>query len=150
MLKSLVSLAIVSMFVAGCSDQVTMIPNSDAQLNKSADRFMAEAQACFPYPADAARGGEIAGRANIGYTYNQISLTNFSGSEWIGPIIWVNKSYVIPFERIESGVVKRISFKMIYNEQGERFPLGNKQVRVETLEVFVNGRLYDLPWEIAP
>ena len=150
MFKSLVPVALISMMIAGCSDQVTMIPNADGQLNKSADRFIAEAQACFPYPADAARGGEIAGRANIGYSYNQISLTNFSGSDWIGPIIWVNKSYVIPFEKIEPGVVKRISFKMIYNEQGERFPLGNREVRVETLEVFVNGKMYDLPWEIAP
>ncbi|HQY89834.1 MAG TPA: hypothetical protein PK402_14365, partial [Tepidisphaeraceae bacterium] len=108
-LLSLFPITLVSLIV-GCSDQVTMIPNADGQLNKSADRFIAEAQACFPYPADAVRGGEIAARANIGYMYNQISLTNFSGSEWIGPIIWVNQSYAVPMEKIASGGITRISF----------------------------------------
>ncbi len=134
---------------AGCTKNATVLPNADATLNKSAAQFRAEAAAVHPFPADAPVVGEIAGRANVGYTYNQITVTNFSGTDWVDVQIWLNGQYVVPIERIETGTIRRLSFKFFYNEVGERFPLSNRVTRVESMDIFVNGVRYKLPFEMA-
>lgn len=140
------SIAAVS-FVAGCQDNAVLVPNSDANLNKSAATFASEAKGCFPYPADAQRGERIDARAEIGYMWNVINIVNYSGKDWENVELWVNKSYVLPLPEMESGKTKRISFKMIYNESGQYFPLGGAMIK--ELEIKKDGVLYTVPTQIG-
>lgn len=148
MRRATLALSIASIsFLAGCMNNAVLIPSSDASLNKKASNFAIDAKSCFPYPADAQRGGDISARAEIGYMWNIINLVNYSGENWDNVEVWVNKQYVLPLVRLESGAPKRISFKMFYNEQGTYLPL--EGVMVESLELKKNGTLYTIATQIG-
>lgn len=148
MRRIILALSLASFPLAtGCVKNAVLIPGSDASLNKSAASFANDAKAYFPYPADAQRGGEIDARAEIGYMWNIINLVNYSGQDWENLEVWVNRQYVLPLARLESGQPKRISFKMIYNDQGAYLPL--EGTMIESLELKKDGILYTIPTQIG-
>jgi hypothetical protein len=148
MRRALLVLSVVAgSMVLGCQDNAVLIRSSDASLNKSAITFASQAKEHFPYPADAQRGSRIDARAEIGYMWNVVNILNFSDQDWENVELWVNKSYVLPLEKMEAGKTKRISFKMIYNENGEYFPLGGTMIK--ELEIRKNGILYTVPTQIG-
>jgi hypothetical protein len=147
-LSCIVGVCVGSLLI-GCTERVTMIPNADPSLNRSAERFAADAAACFPYPADAPRGAELQGRVNVGYTYNQLSLVNYSGGTWRDVRIWINREYVLPMESIEPNNLKRLNFKFFYDADGRHFPLDNKETRVERVELMIGDTLHPIRFEMA-
>jgi hypothetical protein len=134
---------------AGCSQRAWWTPPEDPALRKKTHEFKADAAKRHPYKADAPRGGEADGRAEVGYTLNQISLVNFSNQEWTDVEIWVNKAYVVHVPKIEPGKLKRINFQMLFNNQGKNFPLDNRKTLVETVEVFHGGKMYVVPVKLG-
>lgn len=151
-MKRLLSATILCLAIAGCQRNAVLLPNSDPTLNKPAKVFAEEAAKRFPYPADLERGGEASARAEIGYMVDVITLVNFSKTDWTDVELWVNKSYVIPLATLRStsneGVkATRIPFKIIYNDHGEHFP--SQGATIDTLELKLNGKLYDVPKQIG-
>lgn len=148
MRRVLLALSCVSMSMfAGCVDNAVLIPSSDAALNKTSAAYASDAKASFPYPADLQRSNEIDARAEIGYMVNAINLVNFSGKDWENIEIWINKSYVLPLPRFETGKTKRMSFKLFYNDQGVYLPL--KGSMIESVEIKKDGTLYTVPTQIG-
>jgi hypothetical protein len=133
--------------LAGCERNAVLIPNSDASLNKTATSFAQEAAARFPYPADALRSGELPARAEVGYMWNVINLAYFGKQDLADVELWINQRYVLPLEKLEAGKVKRIAFKMIYDQQGQHLPHGG--VVIDTVELRAGGKIFDVPKQIG-
>ena len=144
-----VAFAIMLVLAAGgCSGRPSLIPNSDKSLDKTAAQFAADA-AKRKYPADAPRGGESIGRAQVGYTMNTIEIANLSDEDWNDIEIWVNGQYVVAVTKIEPHKSRTINFQMLYNDKGEHFPLDNSKILVQKLEVLKDGKVYDIPVHVA-
>ncbi len=135
--------------LAGCNGKPTMIPNADPQLRKSIAVLAADAAKRFPYPADAERGGRAMGRAQVGYSMNVLEVANLSKEDWKDVTVWVNQSYVIHLDGIPAGKLLKISFKMIFNDSGQYFPLDNSKTLMKQIELYQDGKLYDIPLQLA-
>lgn len=147
MKHALISLAVL--IAAGCQRNAVIYPNNDPTLNKTATQFAAEAARAFPYPFDAPKGGRLAARAEIGYALNQITLVNLSDVEWVDAQLWVNRTHVVTFRRIPPRELKRVSFKQIYDDAGVHFPLDNRVIQIDTLELFIGGVMYEVPKQLG-
>jgi hypothetical protein len=135
--------------IGGCAGRAELLPNPDPTLRKTAAQFAADAAIRHPYKSDAPRGGEAMARAQVGYSLNRVELVNLSDTEWNDVEVWVNQSYVVFLTRMEPGRLKRLPFQMLYNERGQHFPLNNRKVLVERVELYRDGRMYNVPLQLA-
>jgi len=142
-------LLIAVAFVAGCSGRPSIIPNSDKSLDKTSSQFAADAAKRHPYKKDAPRGGEAVARAQVGYTLNQIDLVNLSQEPWKDVEVWVNQNYVVFVPSMAPNKLKTLPFQMIFDDQGNYFPLDNKKTLVNKVEVYHDGKMYDVPVKLG-
>lgn len=133
----------------GCAGRAELLPNSDKNLRRTAAEFAADAAKRFPYKADAPRGGDLAGRSQVGYSLNVLEVINLSENDWTDVEVWVNKTHVVSLPLMERNKLKRIPFQAIYDSNGANFPTNNKTVRVQTVEVFMGGKMYDVRTQLA-
>lgn len=133
----------------GCAGRAELLPNSDKNLRKTSAEFAADAARRFPYKADAERGGTAVGRAQVGYWMNVVDVVNLSEADWQDVEVWINKSYVVHLPVMERTKLKRIPFQAIYNDKGQSFPTKNNSVRVQTVEFFRDGKMFDVPTQLG-
>lgn len=133
----------------GCTERPTVFPNTDKELNKTAAELASDATKRFPYKSDAPRGGTAEARAAVGYWANTLEVVNLSKTEWTNVEVWVNREYVVAIPHMQPGVLKRLPFKMIFNQNGQYFPLDNKQHLVDKVEILLDGKLYDVTTQLA-
>jgi hypothetical protein len=146
----LVGVMVMGLMVVGCSNRPTVLQNSDPALaKKSIAELSSDAVKRFPYPADAEKGGRAMARAQVGYWMNVIELVNQSKEDWNDVTVWVNRAYVINIPKMQPGRLVRLPFKMLYNDQGQHFPEDNKKVLVQQVELYQNGKLYEVPLQLA-
>ena len=134
---------------AGCAGRAELLPNSDKNLRKTSAEFAADAAKRFPYKADAERGGQGNGRAQVGYWMNVVDVVTLSDVNWEDVEVWINKTYVVHLPLMEPKKLKRIPFQAIYNDQGQSFPTKNNAVRVQTVEVYHGGKMFDVPVQLG-
>lgn len=132
-------------FLSGCSGQVALLPNSDPNLRKTPAEFSADAAKRFPFRVDLPSSGEAKAGAQVDYTFDEIYVRNLSGTEWKDVELWVNRQYVVFLPVMQPEVSKTLNFRMLYNVDGQHFPLDNNNVRVERLEMIRDGKLYTVP-----
>ncbi|MCC6238831.1 MAG: hypothetical protein IT448_00810 [Phycisphaerales bacterium] len=142
-------LAALGLLIGCASGRPTLIPNADADLRKSSAEFAADAAKRFPYPAAAQRGGQAMGRAQVGYALDVLEIVNQSKEDWNDVTVWINDSYVVHLSKMQPQKLKRIPFQMIYNDKGQYFPLDNRKVLMEKVELYQGGVLYDVPLQLA-
>ena len=140
----------VGMF-AGCAGRAEIFPNSEKALRKTAAEFAADAAKRFPYKADAPRGGIAVGRAQVGYTVNKIEIENLGDEDWDDVEVWVNKSYVVSLPKLKArpGKVTAIPFQALFNDEGHSFPTDNSVTRVNLVEVYHDGKMYEVKTQLA-
>jgi hypothetical protein len=141
--------ALISGASIGCAGRTSLIPNSDPALRKSATQFAADAASRFPYPADAPKGGEADARAQVGYSLNKIEIANLSSEEWHDVEIWINGTHVVYLPTLQPPKddlprMKTLHFQMIYDDKGNYFPVDNKKILVKKVEIFRDGKLYNV------
>jgi hypothetical protein len=129
---------------AGCADRPTILPNPDPSLRKTRTELRVDAARRFPYQDELPRAAEPGVRAAVGYSTNRLDLLNFTGADWEDVEVWVNGRYVCHLPRMEDRTIKRVHFAMLMDEEGNRFPSDNRQVRVEKVEMLREGRLYHI------
>jgi len=136
---------------AGCAGRAEIFPNSEPALRHTAAEFAADSAKRFPYKADAPRGGDADARAQVGYTVNKLEIENLGEDDWDDVEIWVNKSYVVylPKMKAHPGKVTAIPFQAIYNSDGHSFPTDNRKTLVNTVEVYHDGKMYDVKTQLA-
>lgn len=141
--------------VTGCAGRAEVWPNSDPSLRRTAAEFAADAARRHPYKADAPRGGEARARVEIGYVWDRLDVANTSDSAWTDVELWVNGQYVVFLSRMEPKAIKSVPFQALYDEKGQSFPTGNgkmfgrEPVVVKKIELFRDGKLYDVKFQNA-
>jgi len=140
--------------VAGCAGRPQILPNPDKDLRKTSAQFAADAARRHPYKENAPRGGTIAGRAQVGYALDVLELTNLSDTDWEDFEVWVNKNYVVyvpKLARSTSGNERlvRFTFQMLFDDSGNSFPTDNNKTRIGTVEIYKDGKMYDVTTKLA-
>ena len=121
----------------------TLFPNPDPNLRMTSEQFAANA-AKRVYPASARKAKEPKARAQAAYSLNRLEVVNFTGEAWRDVEVWVNGTHVCHVPVMEDRKLKEVHFPMLFDQNGNNFPLDNKRVRVNRVEVFRNGVLYEL------
>lgn len=134
---------------AGCTQRPPPFITNDKSLRRPSTELAADAVKRFPYKADAERGGDAVARAQVGNTANWLEVVNLSDQQWNDVEIWVNKSWVVPLPAMEPGKLKRIPFSAIFNDKGNTFPTSMKQERLQIVEVLREGKIYNIPLQLA-
>jgi len=146
---TLCALALIASLGAGCSGRPSMLPNKDKSLRTSSAAFAADAAKRFPYKSDAPRAGQAVARAQVGYTMNQLEVVNLSEETWTDVEIWVNEKYVVFIPTMKPKELKILNFQMLFNEKGDYFPVNNKTVRINRVEAYRDGQMWDIPVALA-
>jgi hypothetical protein len=134
---------------AGCAGRPSIMPNSDKSLRKTSAQFAADAARRHPYKTDAARGGEVAGRAQVGYVSDKLELVNLSDHDWNDVEVWVNQEYVVHIASIPQGKLKVFPFQMMFDANGNSFPTRNDKIRIQKVELLMDGKMYDVTTKLA-
>ena len=149
-LRLSILVVIVGMF-AGCAGRAEIFPNSEKSLRRTSAEFAADSAKRFPYKADAPRGGIAVARAQVGYTVNKLEIENLGDDDWDDVEIWVNKSYVVWLPKLKArpGKVTAIPFQAIFNDEGHSFPTDNRKTLVNLVEVYHDGKMYEVKTQLA-
>jgi hypothetical protein len=144
-----ISTVVLLVWLAGCAGKPQLLPNRDSSLNKTAAQFAADAARRHPYKSDAPRGGEIAGRAQVGYWSDTLEITNLSDTDWDDFEVWVNKKYVIHVDHLAKPIagspnLVRFTFYMLFDDAGNSFPTDNRKTLVDSVEIYKDGKMYDM------
>jgi hypothetical protein len=140
---------LLASLLVGCAGRPQLFPNSDKSLQKTSTEFAADAAKRFPYKMDAPRAGIADARANVDYTFDTLDIVNLSDEDWTDVEVWVNQQFVVHLPKMENHVLKHLTFQMIFNEGGFSFPTNNMKTRVEKLEIFHQGKVYDVKLQLA-
>jgi hypothetical protein len=145
MLKQITLVALL-VALAGCAGgRPSLIPNPDKNLRKASAQFAADAAVRHPYKTAAPRGGEAIARSQVGYSLDRLDVVNLSDQAWQDVEIWVNQKYVVHLPKVEPNTLKIINFQMLYDAKGNYFPTNNNKTLISKVEVFKDGKMYDLP-----
>jgi hypothetical protein len=134
--------------LAGCAGRPTLLPPSDPNLRKTAAQFSADAAKRHPYKADAPRG-EAASRAEVDYMFHHINLVNLSADDWADVELWINQKYVVFLPQLPHNQQKTVGFTMIFDDKGAWLGMTNDERRVEKIEAYMNGKMYEIPCRLA-
>jgi hypothetical protein len=139
---------------AGCAGRPALIPNKDSALRKTSAQFASDA-AKRNYEAEAPRGGEAVGRAEVDYTLKEVRVANLSPEDWENVEVWVNQKYVVhlpvlPHQQKGEGY-RHLNFQLLYDNEGNYFPVSliSSKMRIERVEVYRDGKMYDVPVHLA-
>lgn len=135
----------------GCSDRPTIFDNPDPNLRLSSSELRGDALARFPYKQEVPKAREINARAQVAYQLNRVEVLNFTGAEWDDVEVWVNKQYVCHIPKMQSGQLKEIHFPMLFDQQGNSFPMNSNKGKmlVRSVEILHDGKMVQLTVETA-
>ena len=80
---------------------------------------------------------------------NVVEITNLSNEDWPNCEVWVNQEYCVFLPRMEAKKLKRLPFQMLFNDRGLSFTTDNKLVRITKLELYRDGKMYDVRLQLA-
>jgi hypothetical protein len=131
--------------LCGCTTRPTFFSNADPALRKTTAQFAADA-AKRSYEADAPKGGNANGAAEVDYGIHRLSIVNSSSEDWKDVEIWLNKKYVILIPTVPANAahVEMLDFKSIFDQYGNSFPRDSAVTPIETVEMFKDGKMYSL------
>ena len=147
--RTMLAAALAVLVLTGCAGRPSVLPNSDKNLRKTSAEFAADA-AKRNYPATAPRGGDAQAQGSVDYGFeNHVEAVNLSGDTWNQVELWVNEKYVVFVPVWQPRQLLQVGFKMLYDRDGQTFPTNNKEIQVQKLEVFRDGKLYGVPVRLA-
>jgi hypothetical protein len=136
-------------FIVGCEATPAVVPQSDPALKKTSAQYAADAVKHFPFKSSLPASDEQPVRAMPDYSLDFIDLTNLSKHDLLGPEVWINRQYEMTLPSLKAGEIKRLNFRMFYDDRGDHFPLNNDVqkggVIIRQLEVIVDGKIYQVP-----
>ena len=142
------ALALLTFSAAACEKRPSLFRNSDPLLNKTSSQFSSDA-ANRAYRGDAPRAGQADGRAGVDYTFNTVQVANLSSRDWTDVEVWVNRKYVVFVPRIPARELRTLNFEMMYDGRGNHLPTKAAAPQVQTVELYRDGQMYDVPIRLA-
>ena len=83
------------------------------------------------------------------YSFDFMDLTNLSKQDISQPEIWINRQYVLALQSIKADEVKRLNFRMFFDDKGDHFSFKNDVEKggaiVRQLEIISDGKIYQVP-----
>lgn len=134
--------------VLGCDNTPGIMPQSDPALRGAPTKF-AQAASGLSYPESARTTEELTARAQVGHALNVVQVANLSRQDWTDVQVWVNQQYVISVPSIPAGTLRTLSFHLLFDPQGKPFPIDNRSVQVNKVEVLLGGQLYNVRLQLA-
>lgn len=134
--------------LAGCAGRAAIYTSNPA-LRKTSAQFAADAAKRHPYKADAPRGGAIAGRTQIEYMFHYLEVVNLSDAAWDNFEVWLNQKYVVFVPKLEKGQLERLNFPMFFDDSGVSFSSDMSKGRIEKVEIYNDGKMYDVTKQLA-
>jgi len=111
-------------------------PAASNDLRKTSVAFAADA-AKRSYPETAPRGAEAQAQASVDHGLaNRVEVINLSDENWSNVELWVNGKYVVFIPNWPSRRMEQVNFQMLYDRDGGSFPVDNKNIRVDRIEIF--------------
>lgn len=148
-------LLVTGAMLVGCAGRTEMIPNDNPALRKTPAEFAADAAKRHPYKSDAERGGQAKAHAEVEYVWDRIRIVNTGDAEWTDIEVWVNGQYVVFLPRLSPKKLESAPFQALFNDKGQSFPTSNgkwlnrEPIVVKKVEIFRDGKLYDVPLSVA-
>lgn len=138
------------LIAAGCTTRPAFFHNPDPALRKEQWQFAADARTRH-YEADAPRAGNANGGVEIDYAVRRLNLVNSSSHDWVNVEIWVDKKYVIMVPRVlaEAQRAELLDFNTIFDHDGRPLPPDINTTQITTVEMYRDGKMYDLPIHLA-
>jgi hypothetical protein len=151
--KSIISIVFVlAPAIAGCAGRPSLLPNIDPALRKTSTEFAVDSAKRFPYKSGAPAGGDVVGRAQVGYMVKRLEIVDNSPDTWNNVEVWINQQFVVFVPKMAPHDLKELPFTMFYNDNGEYFP-GEHPKPGETLihkvEIYMDGKMYSVPLQLA-
>jgi hypothetical protein len=144
------SLLVGIALLVGCAGRPSVLPNPDPALRKTSAQLAADSAKRSPYKEEAPRGGEATARAQVGYWADRLEVANLSNADWQDVEVWVNKKYVCYVPKMPSkGQVEVLFFQMLYDDSGNSFPTNNNKTRIESVELYMDGKMWDVKTALA-
>jgi hypothetical protein len=147
--KTLALGLLIGGLLAGCEVKPSVVPTFDTALDRTSAQYAADAVKHFPFKADLPKGQTHPARALVDYSLDFLDFTNLSKQNLTNLEIWINRQYVMSLPLLKSGDIKRLNFRMFYDDQGDHFPLNNNLekggVIVRQLEMIEDGKIYEVP-----
>ncbi|MGA2582051.1 MAG: hypothetical protein ABSG31_02145 [Tepidisphaeraceae bacterium] len=145
-MKSLLIVAALSAGLLGCvgDGEPTLLPNSDPALHKSSTELASDA-AKRSYEVSAPKSDAANARAEYDIMQRKFDLVNLSDSDWSNVEVWVNQKYVVFLPTIQKNVDEQLNFEFFYDRDGDHFNTDKGKNPVQTLEVFHDGTMYNIP-----
>ena len=78
-----------------------------------------------------------------------LEVANLSDADWEDVEVWINKKYVVWVPKIAKGNLERFTFQMIFDDAGHSFPTDNSTIRVKNVEIYKEGKMYDVRTQLA-
>jgi hypothetical protein len=139
--------------LAGCETTPAVVPQSDPALSKTSAQYAADAVKHFPFKSNLPQSDEQPVRAMPDYSLDFIDFINLTGRDLVAPEVWINRQYVMTISMLKSREIKRLNFRMFYDDQGNHFPLNNNLqkggVIIRQLEVIDEGKIYEVPVRVG-
>jgi hypothetical protein len=142
-------LAALAFIGVGCMESPTLIPNPDPNLRKTSAQFSADAVKRHPFKTDAPKGEPNFARSEVGYMVNSLDIVNLSDRDWKNAEVWVNEKYVCMVPDMKQHDLKRLNFEMLFDDEGNYFPRDNSKTLVKTVNVLLDGKMYDCKVTLA-
>ena len=88
-------------------------------------------------------------RAQVAYETDTIQILNDSEEDWHDVEIWVNEKYVVFVPQMKPKQLKVLNVQMRDDDQGRYFPINNKTVRINRVEAYRDGQMWDISVGLA-
>jgi hypothetical protein len=141
-------IALLGISVLGCEGAVSLIPDADPTLRKPPAMFSADA-AKRQYEATAPLTPDAQARAQYALILRQIDLANISDQDWTNVEVWINGKYVVHCDKFEKKSDKTLYFTMFYDQSGHHFDTNGGQNPIKTLQVYRDGKMYNVTAHVA-
>jgi hypothetical protein len=141
--------AAAALALTGCLERPTLIPHPDPTLRKTSAQFSADAVKRHPFKAEAPKGEPNYARAEVGYMVNALDIANLSDHDWAKAEVWVNQQYVCMVPMMKSKELTRLNFEMLFDDNGNYFPRDNSKTLIKTVNVLLDGKMYDCKVTLA-
>lgn len=140
-------------FLVGCEATPSVVPQSDPALNRTSAQYAADAVKHFPFKGNLPTSDETPARAMPDYSLDFVDLVNLSHRDFTDAEIWLNREYEMTVPLLKAREIKRLNFRMFYDDKGDHFPLNNDVqkggVIIRQMEIIMDGKIYEVPVRIA-
>jgi hypothetical protein len=139
--------------VVGCEATPAVVPQSDPALNKTSAQYAADSVKHFPFKGNLPVSDEQPARALPDYSLDFVDMVNLTHRDFNDAEVWLNREYEMTLPTLKAGEIKRLNFRMFYDDKGDHFSLNNNLEKggmiIHQMEIIMDGKVYEVPVRVG-